>query len=185
MRWLVDLAGSRLRLAGFVRYTAFRIDAVALIFLLSDQHRLSYHQHIHTSAKETIERLLRLTHHRFILVKRGVEHHRNAGEFAVGPDQSMISRVGAPIDRLQPTRSVDMSDSGDQWPLVLADLEDLHHEGNVIVLLEPIRHCLFEHRGRERTEGFPSLDLSVQNGFHVRSARIADNGAVAERTGTP
>ena len=49
---------------------------------------------------------------RLVLVERGVEHHRHAGQFAEGLDQSLVARVGAAGDGLQPARAVDMGHGG-------------------------------------------------------------------------
>src|SRR5262245_4058266 len=97
----------------------------------------------------------------------------------------MIPRIGVLIDRLQPAGAVYMSDRWDQRPLVFTDLENLHHEGDVIILLEPIRHRFVEYRRRKWTKGFPPLDLGIENRFHVGPTRIADDRAIAERAWPP
>jgi len=48
--------------------------------------------------------------------------------------------------------AVDVGDGGDQLAFVGADLEYLHHEWDGIILLEPLRHSLLEHRRRERAK---------------------------------
>ena len=57
-------------------------------------------------------------------------------------DQLPVARVGLAIDGLQPARAVDVGDGRDQPALLLADLEDLHHERHVAVLLEPLGDVL-------------------------------------------
>src|SRR5258706_10144944 len=86
---------------------------------------------------------------------------RHAGELAKGSYQPMIPRIGAPVNRLQPTGTIDMSNGRDACPFLRADLKDLHHERNGIVLLEPIGHGLFQHRRREGPKRFAALDLAV------------------------
>ena len=59
------------------------------------------YQHIHTRAQKAVERLFGSAHDRFVLVKRCVEHHRHAGQFAKAFDQTIIARVGVTVDGLQ------------------------------------------------------------------------------------
>ena len=66
-----------------------------------------------------------------------------------------------------------------------ADLKHLHHKGNGIILLEPLRHGLLEDGRRKRPERFAPLDLAVQNCLHVGPARIAHDRPVAQRAGPP
>ena len=82
-----------------------------------------HHQQIHPGSQEAIKRLLRLADHRLVLVERGVEHHRHAGEVAKGFDQLMIPRIAVPIDGLKTTRTVDMGDGRNERPLLLRGFE--------------------------------------------------------------
>src|SRR5712672_629500 len=100
------------------------------LLVLSEQYRITHHQHVHFGAEKAIKRLFWLTNHGLILIERGVEYHRDAGEVAISPNQPVIARISATIDGLQPSGAVDVGDRRDQSPLLLADLEYLHHEGN-------------------------------------------------------
>ena len=61
----------------------------------------------------------------------------------------MIERIGALGHCLQAAGAVDMGDCGDQRPFFGADLEHLHHEGDVVVLFEPFGDGFVEDRGRK------------------------------------
>ncbi len=97
-----------------------------------------HHKDVHTSSQETIEGLLRAAHDGLILVERGVEHDGNAGQVAEGLDEFVVTWVGFPVDRLQSAGAVDMGYRRNQGPLFFPDLEDLHHERNVVFGLEPL-----------------------------------------------
>src|SRR5262245_60500749 len=71
------------------------------------------------------------------------------------------------------------------WTLVLADLKDLHHEGNFIVRLEPFRNGFTQYRRRERPKRLTPFDLRVEDRLHVTATRIAHDGSIAERTRPP
>ena len=58
-------------------------------------------------------------------------------------------------------------------------------KGTCVILLEPVRYRLFEHRGREGPKRFAPFDLGIENGLHVGAARIAHDRAVAERARPP
>jgi hypothetical protein len=47
------------------------------------------------------------------------------------------------------------------------DLEDLHHERNIILFFEPLANMLPQYRGCEGAEAFPPLNLAIQNIPHV------------------
>ncbi len=78
-----------------------------------------------------------------------------------------------------------MGGRGHESALVGAHLEDLHHERHVIVLLEPFGDVLAQDARRERPERFAALDLEVEDVLHVGPARVAEDGAVAERARPP
>ena len=102
-----------------------------------------------------------------------------------GGDQGVVARVGVGVDGLQAAGAVDVGYCGDQGALGLADLVDLHHERHVAVLLEPFAHGALQHGGGEGAEGLAALDLQVQDVFHVGTARVADDGAVAQGARAP
>ena len=100
-------------------------------------------------------------------------------------DQPVVKRIGAGADRLQPSRSVHVCHRRDLRAPFLANLVDLHHERHLVVGLEPVRDGLAQHRRRERPKGLAPLDLRIQDVFHVRTPRVADDAAVAERAWSP
>ena len=66
-----------------------------------------------------------------------------------------------------------------------ADLEDFHHERHVVFLLEPLADVFAQDARGEGAEAFASFYLQVENVLHVRAARVAEDGAVAEGARTP
>src|SRR5947207_4395063 len=72
-----------------------------------------------------------------------------------------------------------------QFPLLFANLEHLHHEWDGIVLLEPLSNSFLQHRRREGAKGFSPLDFVVDHGLHVGAAGITENRAIAEGTRAP
>src|SRR5262249_46648081 len=88
-------------------------------------------------------------------------------------------------DSLQPTGAIDMSNGRDKLTFLLAYLEHLHHEWNGVVLFEPICSDFLEHGGRKRSEGFPTLDLAVEQRLHVGAAWVTQDRAVAEGPRAP
>src|SRR5690606_39150604 len=108
-----------------------------------------------------------------------------AAENAEGFDETPVARIGRAIDALQAARSVDMRHRRDGTALFLTHLIDLHHEGNVTLLLEPLPNVLVLHRRRERPEALPALDLQVEDILHVGTAWIAHDRAVAEGAWPP
>src|SRR4030095_4512 len=100
-------------------------------------------------------------------------------------DELMIERVGFLVDGLQTTRAVHVTDRRNLGAFFGAELEDWHHERDIVVSLEPLGDVLTQNGRRERTEGFAAFDLGVEDVLHVRSARVTKNRAVAQRAGTP
>src|SRR5207249_2323253 len=86
---------------------------------------------------------------------------------------------------LEAPRPVDMRDGRNSTPLFFPNLEDLHHKGNGIVLLEPIGDGFGDHGRSKRAKRLPPFDLSVENSLHIGAPRIADDRAVAKRARTP
>src|SRR5262252_11198496 len=78
-----------------------------------------------------------------------------------------------------------MGNGRNQFPLLFANLEHLHHEWDGIILLEPLSNSLLHHRRRERAKRFPPLDLGVERGLHVGAAGVTEDRAVTERTRSP
>ncbi len=61
--------------------------------------------------------------------------------------------------------------------LSVDDVGDERHVGAVVVELEPFRHVLAQHRGRERAEALAVLDLRFRAFCIVGDARVAEDGA--------
>src|SRR5580704_3873253 len=78
-----------------------------------------------------------------------------------------------------------MGNCGDERPLILANLEHLHHKGNRVVLFEPICHLLRKYRGCEWPKRLTPFNLAVKNGLHICPPRVAHDGAVAKCTRAP
>jgi hypothetical protein len=76
--------------------------------------------------QETVQRLLRLANHRFVLIERCID-------VCTGP--------------------IHEGDGWDRLPFFLADLENLHHERYGVVLFELLCHGLLQDRPPSRTEG--------------------------------
>src|SRR5262249_39547470 len=120
--------------------------------LFSGDQRAAKDQDIHLRAQEAIERLIRLADDGFVLVERGVEHHRHSGAVAEGFYEAIVARISPTADSLKSARPVDMADRGDGGALFCADLKYLHHEWHGVVFLEPFRHGFLQNRRREGTE---------------------------------
>src|SRR5215467_12525295 len=78
-----------------------------------------------------------------------------------------------------------MSNGRNQFPLLFANLEHLHHEWDGIILLEPLSNSFLHHRRREWAKRFPPLDLGVERGLHVGAAGVTEDRAVDQRTRSP
>src|SRR5437867_1818802 len=78
-----------------------------------------------------------------------------------------------------------MRDGRNLCALFFSNLEDLHHEGDSVVLFEPFADSFGEHGRGKGPKRFPSFYLGVENSFHVRAPRIAEDRAVAKRARTP
>src|SRR5579864_1963337 len=78
-----------------------------------------------------------------------------------------------------------MRDRRNQASLCLPNLEHLHHEGNRVVLFEPICYRLVEHGGRERTKGLSPLYLGIEDNLHICPPWVADDRAITERPRSP
>ena len=73
----------------------------------------------------------------------------------------------------------------DLLALLRSDAEDLHHEGHVVVGLEPLRHRIAQDRRCERPEGLAALDLEIEDVLRVGAARVAQDRTVAEGARAP
>src|SRR5581483_4144028 len=147
--------------------------------------RVAEHEHVHPRPEKAVESLLGAAYDRLVLVERCIEDHGDAGEVAKRLDESVVARVGRAVDGLQASRSVDVSDGGDRRPLLLADLENLHHEGNIVVFLEPVFDGCVENRRRKRAEALAPLYLGIEDLLHVGATRVANDRTIAERPRPP
>lgn len=97
----------------------------------------------------------------------------------------MVEWIDLAVDGLEPAGAVDVADSRELRAFLFADLEDFHHVGDVVVLLEPVGDAFAQNGRRERAEAFASFDLGVQDIFHVGPARVAQDGAITEGARAP
>src|SRR6185312_3472077 len=146
---------------------------------------IAEHQHVHTRAQKTIERLARLAHDRLVFVERSVEQDRDLGALRERANQRVVARVLLRGHRLQPARPIHVCDRRDARALCFADLEHLHHEGHGRILFEPLVHVLAQNRRCEWAKGFAAFDLLVQDLLHIAATRIAEDRAISERARTP
>src|SRR6516162_4366274 len=65
------------------------------------------------------------------------------------------------------------------------NLKDLHHEGDGVVLFEPLADSFGEHGGGEGAKRLPPFDLGIKNSLHIGAPRVAQDRAIAERARTP
>src|SRR5262245_23156574 len=78
-----------------------------------------------------------------------------------------------------------MGDCGDERPLVLSNLEHLHHKRDVVVFLKPIRYGLCQYRRREWTERLTPLNLGIEDRLHISAAWIPQDRPISKCTGPP
>ena len=150
-----------------------------------DQHEIAEAQRVHVGAHKAGERLFRRIDHRFVLVERGVEHDADPGPALNRGDQLVVERVGLAIDALQAAGAIDMRDRRHAFAPFGLELDHVHHERAVDVLLEIGGDILLKHARRERTKAFPPLDLGVDRVLHRRNRRIGEDRAIAERARAP
>src|SRR6266849_2346994 len=103
---------------------------------------MSYRQHIHFCPKKTIHGVLGQANNWLVLIKRGVEENRHAGEIFELFNQLPEKGILLPIDGLQPSRTVDMDRCRDQGPFLSLDLVSHQHEWRGISFFEVIPHSL-------------------------------------------
>src|SRR6266404_9602110 len=100
-------------------------------------------------------------------------------------DQAIVTRICFLVHSLQPPAAIDMYDRGNHYPLSGPNLKHLRHERHIAILFEPFRHRLTQNRWGKWAERFAPLDLLVQKPFHVRPARISQDGTIAEGARAP
>ena len=97
----------------------------------------------------------------------------------------MVERVDLAMDGLEAAGTVDVADGRELGAFFFPDLEDFHHVGNVVVLLEPFADRFPQDGGSEGPKGFAPFDLGVQDVLHVGAARVAQDGTVAQSAWAP
>src|ERR1700736_6896549 len=90
-------------------------------------------EQIHLRPEEAVESFFGKADDGFVFVERSVEHKRDAGQVAELFDQSMITRIGFLVNRLQSPGSVDMNNGRNHVPIFGTNLEHFHHERDVVV----------------------------------------------------
>ena len=140
------------------------------------------HEQVHARLGEGLERLLRRHHDRLVLVERGVQKDGHPRELLELLDQPPVARSDRLVDHLHAAGVVDVVDGRDQLALVGPRLVDEDHERGAVVLLVPVPGVLGEDRRGERPERLAVLDAGVEDVLHVRTARVDEDRAVAERT---
>ena len=124
--------------------------------------------------------------HRLVLVERGVEHHRHAGERRESLDQAVVARIGVararsaagPMPSTWVTAGISARFSARIGKTCIM-------KGTSSSSSNHSRDGLAQDRGRERAEGLAPLDLAVEDVLHVGAARVAEDRAVAERARPP
>src|SRR5512136_2796033 len=109
------------------------------------ENEFSDGEDVHLGPQKTVQRLLRAAYDRLVLVEGSIEHDGDVGDCAKLLDQAVIFSIGISGHRLQSPGAVDVGDGGNLGPPRLADLKYLHHEGNVVVGLEPVEYALTEN----------------------------------------
>ena len=134
---------------------------------------------IHLAAQKTVERLFGPTDHRFVFVKRSVEHHRHASEVPEAFDEAIVARIGVAVDCLQAAGAIDMRDG---WSLPM-----LFFRISKTCIIKGTASPSSNHSptasGRtdgERRSGSRLFDLGVENGLHIHAPRIAQGRAVTK-----
>ena len=121
----------------------------------------------------------------FVFVEAGVQDHRHLGDAVEGADELVVEGIGLWVDGLESAGPIGMGDGGNFRALFFADLIDLHHEGDVIVLFKPVGHLFAQYRWGEGAEGFAALNFLIQDVLHVCAAWIAEDAAIPKRARSP
>src|SRR5438552_2822299 len=83
--------------------------------------------------------LLWATDDGFVFVKRRIQNNGNGSHAAEFGDQLMVKRIAVGMDGLQTAVPVNVTDGRNKGAFFRSYLEYLHHEWNVVVLLEPFQ----------------------------------------------
>ena len=84
-------------------------------------------------------------------------------------------------DDFEPVQAVGMVRAIVFHAAALSHVGDQQHVGRRPVELEPVGDIFCQYGRREGTEAFPIFDLQIERPLHFAVARVAENGAVAER----
>lgn len=97
----------------------------------------------------------------------------------------MVERVCFAMHGLQTAGTIHVADCWYVSAFLFPNLEDLHHVGHVVFLLEPLANALPQNGGSKGPERFAPLDLGVEDCFHVGPAGIAEDGSVSQSARSP
>ena len=78
-----------------------------------------------------------------------------------------------------------MDDGRDHIAVFRADVENSHHERDVVVSLKPFDRGFAQNRQGKRPERFAPFNFRIQNVFDSGVARIPQNGTILQRARPP
>jgi hypothetical protein len=78
-----------------------------------------------------------------------------------------------------------MDDGRDHIAVFRADVENSHHERDVVVSLKPFGHGFAQNRQGKRPERFAPFNFRIQNVFDSGVARISQNGTIPPTGAAP
>src|SRR5918996_5650264 len=139
---------------------------------------LSDSQHIHPALRERVKSLLRSIHNRLPFeVERSIENQGNTGRLGESFDQAIVLRTRILAYRLEPSRTIHVSDGRNDLSLIFFHVNDIKHEPGGIVPRSFRQYkefvCLLsQHRRRKRTKRLPELYLGIDDILHVRSSWV-------------
>ena len=149
---------------------------------------VSQKKSIDPGACERLQGIIGRRHQRFLVVERGVEHERNAGELSKSTDQRVEQRILLRVDQLHAAGSVLMHHGRNAAPLDRADRVGQDHEtparsGPVAVARhrEPALGVFGKDRRAERPEWLAVLDAAIELIANASAARVCQQRAVAQR----
>jgi len=122
-----------------------------------------------------------------IVVKRGVQHHRDAGDLTEFIDQFPITGIGLSRDRLYPGCAVHMGDGSEYRSLLFLDIHHKDHVGEMAAIARKVvvvGGALLQHRRREGAVALSLFDHLIDDVFVLRRPRVRHDAAVTESPGS-
>src|SRR5262249_30869114 len=171
------------------RIRSFSFTGTGLSGLLNNA--VTQHQTVHTTPRKSTECFGRRVDDRLTFeIERRVQHQRDAGCLSESLNQPMIFRADVPVDRLQPTRAVDVRYGRDDFPLVLVHMHDIKHETRWVMLhrvlqIEKLFGALGQNGRRKGPERLAKLDLYIDKIFHVGAPGVGQNASMPQGTRAP